>query len=98
MLPMSGLFTPKVQTKILRNAKEDAAMDDSIREYRSLLIAQHPDLRDTLDIISDDELQMQMQSLFRLAQSLGKANSNISKDKAMLISEAALQLQPQTLH
>lgn len=40
--------------KILRNAKEDAAMDDSIREYRSLLIAQHPDLRDALDIISDD--------------------------------------------
>ncbi len=29
-------------------------MDDSIREYRSLLIAQHPDLRDALDIISDD--------------------------------------------
>ena len=73
-------------------------MEKSIKEYRALLIAEHPELKQALERLSDGELKEMLDGFRRLASSLQSANSQLGRTATMIDLEPASPTKPPTLH
>lgn len=73
-------------------------MEKSMKEYRALLIAEHPELKPALERLSDAEFKDMLDGFRRLTDSLQITNSQLGRTLATIDAHLKLPSRPPTLH